>query len=74
MLDPSVNSRIAELVADLEAKEQAFSDATDANDAAQTAAQAAVASAAGTLAAKNTAHDDFSGAVDALVSFVTGLK
>jgi hypothetical protein len=73
-LDPSVNAQIQTLVADLETKEQAFSDASDANDSAQTSAQAAVATAAGTLAAKNTAHDAYSASIDALVTFVTGLK
>lgn len=71
--DPAVNARITELVADLEAKEQLFSDAGDANDAAQSNAQAAVATAAGTLAAKNTAHDAFKASTAALIEFVTGL-
>jgi hypothetical protein len=73
-LDPSINAKIDELVADLRAKEQSFSDASDANDAAQTAAQAAVATASGTSQAKGTAHDALSASIDDLVAYVTSLK
>lgn len=73
-LDPTVNQRIDELVADLRTKEQSFSDASDSNDQAQASAQAAVAAAAGTANAKSSAHDDLSGSIDALIEYVQGLK
>jgi hypothetical protein len=68
------NTQLDALVADVRAKEDAFGTASDTNDAAQTAAQAAVATAAGMLAAKNNAHDALEGSLDALVTFVQGLK
>lgn len=68
------NTQLQSLVADLEAKEQALSDASAANDAAQAAAQAAIATATGTLQAKDTAHAALSTSVDALVAFADALK
>ena len=62
------------LVADVEAKEDLLATASAANDAAQTAAQAAMATASGTLQAKTAAHDALSDSIDALVTYVEGLK
>lgn len=61
------------LVADVEAKEGALQTASDANDQAQAAAQSAVAAASATLAAKNSAHDDLTTSVNALVAYAQGL-
>lgn len=67
------NTQLQTLVADVEAKRQALSDASDANAAAQTAAQSANAAATSTLAAQNKADDDLKASVAALVTYVQGL-
>ena len=66
-------TQLQALVADLEEKEQALSDASDSNNVAQAAAQAAIASAAGTQQAQGTAHDALAASVQALVAYVQGL-
>lgn len=68
------DAKLQQLVADIEAKEDALSSASAANDQAQSEAQAAVATAAGTLTAKNAAHDELSTSIDALVAYVQTLK
>lgn len=68
------DAQLQTLVDDVVAKEDALATASAANDQAQTAAQAAVATAAGTMQAKNAAHDEMSTSIDALVTYVNSLK
>jgi len=68
------DTQLEALVADVEAKETALASASDTNTAAQAAAQSAVAQASTTAAAQQTAHQALSDSIDALVTFVEGLK
>lgn len=68
------DTKLLDLVNDLQTKEQGLSDASATNDTAQAAAQAAVANAASTLQEKNAAHDALSGSIDALVEYAQSLK
>jgi len=68
------DTQLNALVADVEAKQQALSDATDADNTAQAAAASAASAAATTATAKGTAHDSLSSSIDALVNFLKGLQ
>lgn len=70
----TVDPQIDAAVADLKAKEQALVDANAANTQAQAAAKSAVATASGTAASAQSAQNDLSASVDALVTLVETLK
>jgi hypothetical protein len=67
------DTQLNALVADVEAKQQALSDATDADNSAQAAAAQAAAAAATTATAKTGAHDALAASVDSLVTYLKSL-
>lgn len=66
-------SQIDALVADLKAKDQALSDASDANMTAQAAAQVAATAAALAQSTQNSAHDVLVASVNTLSAALTAL-
>lgn len=73
-LDPEVNARIDELVADVHTKRAVLSDAVDADDVAQDALATASSMAASKRAERDSADAMHDASIDALIAYLASLK
>ena len=69
-LDPTIATTLNQMVTDIDAKEQALSNASDANTTAQAAAQTASVAAATALQAQTSARADLTASIQALQTYL----